>query len=63
MQKAERTGKELKNVVYLGGLYRGKDNEKLWGTVKEYIERQYDTEAIEKIYFQFDGGGMDEKRS
>ena len=55
--------KELKNVVYLGGLYRGKDNEKLWGTVKEYIERQYDTEAIEKIYFQFDGGGMDEKRS
>lgn len=40
--------KELKNVVYFGGLYRGKDNEKLWKEVKEYIERQYDTEEIEK---------------
>lgn len=48
--------KELKNVVYFGGLYRGKDNEKLWKEVKEYIESQYDTEAIEKIYFQSDGG-------
>ena len=31
---AER--KELKNVVYFGGLYRGKDNEKLWNEVKKY---------------------------
>ena len=30
--------KKLKNVVYFGGLYRGKDNEKLWNEVKKYIE-------------------------
>ncbi len=53
--------KELKNVVYFGGLYRGKDNEKLWREVKEYIERQYETESIEKIYFQSDGGGWMKK--
>ncbi len=49
--------KELKNMAYFGGLYRGKDNEKLWKKVKEYIEKQYETEEIEKIYFQSDGGG------
>ena len=53
--------KKLKNVVYFGGLYRGKDNEKLWNEVKEYIEKQYDTEGIEKIYFQSDGGGWMKK--
>lgn len=45
--------KKLKNVTYFGGLYRGKDNEKLWNEIKEYIEKQYETE---KIYFQSDGG-------
>ncbi len=44
-----------------GGLYRGKDNEKLWKEVKEYIEKQYETEAVEKIYFQSDGGGWMKK--
>ena len=29
--------------------------------VKEYIEKQYETEAIEKIYFQSDGGGWMKK--
>ena len=29
--------RELKNVVYFGGLYRNKDNEKLWNEVKKYI--------------------------
>lgn len=53
--------KELKNVVYFGGLYRGKDNEKLWNEVKEYIEKQYETEEIEKIYFQSDGGAWMKK--
>lgn len=48
-------------MVYFGGLYRGKDNEKLWREVKEYIERQYETEYIEKIYFQSDGGGWMKK--
>ena len=53
--------KKLKNVVYFGGLYRGEDNEKLWREVKEYIEGQYDTEEIEKIYFQSDGGAWMKK--
>ena len=53
--------KKLKNVAYFGGLYRGKDNEKLWEEVKAYIERQYDTEGIEKIYFQSDGGAWMKK--
>ena len=44
-----------------GGLYWGKDNEKLWKEVKEYIEKQYETEAIEKIYFRSDGGGWMKK--
>lgn len=57
----DKKRKELKNVVYFGGLYRGKDNEKLWKEVKEYIEKQYETEAVEKIYFQSDGGGWMKK--
>lgn len=48
-------------MVYFGGLYRGKDNEKLWRDVKEYIERQYETEYIGRIYFQSDGGGWMKK--
>ena len=50
--------KELKNVVYFGGLYCSKDNEKLWNEVKEYIGKQYGTE---KIYFQSDGGAWMKK--
>lgn len=38
-------------MVYSGDLYHGKDNEKLWNEVKEYIGKQYETE---KIYFQSD---------
>lgn len=57
----DKKRKALKNVVYFGGLYRGKDNEKLWKEVKEYIERQYETEGIKKIYFQSDGGGWMKK--
>ena len=53
--------KELKNVVYFGGLYRGKDNEKLWNEVKKYIRKQYVPEETEKIYFQSDGGAWMKK--
>ncbi len=53
--------KGLKNVVYFGRLYRGKDNGKLWEEVKKYIENGYETEEIEKIYFQSDGGGWMKK--
>ena len=41
---------------YFSGVYEGKDNEKLWAEVREYIESHYDTEGIEKIYLNADGG-------
>ena len=56
---ADRKG--LKNVVYFGGLYRGKDNGKLWNEVKTYIGKQYAAEEMEKIYFQSDGGAWMKK--
>lgn len=59
--KGNRKRKELKNVAYFGGLYKGKENEKLWKEVKNYIEKQYETEGIETIYFQSDGGGWMKK--
>lgn len=60
-EEAETKRKQLKEVVYFGGLYSGKENEKLWREVKEYIEGRYDKEAIEKIYFQSDGGSWMKK--
>ena len=53
--------KGLKNVVYFGGFYRGKDNGKLWNEVKTYIGKQYAAEEMEKIYFQSDGGAWMKK--
>ncbi len=53
--------KELKNLVYSGGLYRGGDNIKLWNEVKEYIGKQYILENTRKIYFQSDGGAWMKK--
>ena len=53
--------KELKNLVYSGGLYRGEDNIKLWNEVKEYIGKQYILENTRKIYFQSDGGAWMKK--
>lgn len=47
--------KKLKQIKYFGGLFPGKENEKLWKKVKDAIERTYDTEGLEKIYFQSDG--------
>jgi hypothetical protein len=41
---------------YFSGVYEGSDNEKLWAEVAEYIEDRYDTEHIEKIYLNADGG-------
>lgn len=60
-EETERKRKQLKKVVYFGGLYSGKENEKLWREVKEYIEGRYDREAIERIYFQSDGGSWMKK--
>ena len=60
-EESETKRKRLKEVVYFGGLYSGKENEKLWREVKEYIEGRYDREAIESIYFQSDGGSWMKK--
>lgn len=60
-EEADTKRKQLKEVVYFGGLYSGKENEKLWKEVKDYIEGRYDVEAIERIYFQSDGGSWMKK--
>lgn len=62
-EEGEKEGKrrKLKNTVYFGGIYSGKENAVLWGEVKRYIEKQYRTEEIEKIYFQSDGGAWMKK--
>lgn len=57
----ERKRRELKNVAYFGGIYSGKRNVVLWEEVKAYIEKEYQTEEIEKIFFQSDGGGWMKK--
>jgi len=46
----EEKRRKLKNAVYFGGLYRGKDNGKLWDEVKKYIGSHYVPEETEKIY-------------
>ncbi len=47
----------LKNARYFAGVYGGrKENARLWKEVNAYIEQVYNTEKIEKIYLQADGG-------
>ncbi len=48
---------ELKNPYYFSGLYEGKDNEKLWNEVYDYISHVYDLDQVERIYLMSDGGG------
>lgn len=60
-EEGDRKRRKLKEVVYFGGLYSGKENDKLWKEVKEYIETRYDMEELETIYFQSDGGGWMKK--
>ena len=40
---------------YFCGLYRGKENEKLWEEVRDYICETYDWESLETIYIAGDG--------
>lgn len=60
-EEAEGARRELKNVAYFGGIYSGKENAALWEAVRRYIEREYGTEGIGKIFFQSDGGGWMKK--
>lgn len=45
----------LQNKTHIGGNYDGKVEE-LWTEVLTYIENNYDTEYLERIYLQGDGG-------
>lgn len=47
---------KLVNPHYFSGVYEGKDNEKLWEEVYEYIENTYDLDSVKKIYLNADGG-------
>lgn len=53
--------RSLKHQKYFGGYYTGEENKRLWEEVKEYIEETYDTDSLETIYFQSDGGGWMKK--
>lgn len=47
--------KELVNKFYFSGLYAGTDgNEKLWRNVQTYIERNYDQNALKRIFISGD---------
>lgn len=45
---------ELKNKKHFGGIYSGKIDD-LWEEVMTYIENEYDTEYLEKVYILGDG--------
>ena len=53
--------KQLKNPHFFGGIYSGKENERLWREVSGYIQRTYEIEKIKQIRFQSDGGGWMKK--
>ena len=47
----------LVNPHYFCGVYDGTDNAKLWDTIYNYIDDNYDVTKITKIYLNADGGG------
>ena len=47
----------LEGKRYFCGLYSGKDNEKLWEEVRDYICGTYDWESLETVYIAGDGAG------
>lgn len=48
--------KELVNTFYFSGLYQGQEgNAKLWNKVQAYIDSNYDTEKLKRIFICGDG--------
>ena len=47
----------LINPYYFSGIYKGKDNQKLWDSVYEYMDSHYDLSKVKIIYLNSDGGG------
>lgn len=41
---------------YFSGVYKGKENEKLWDEVYAYLDHTYDLTKVKKIYLGADGG-------
>lgn len=54
-EKSKNKRYRLTGKHYFCGLYPGKENEKLWEEVSEYIGATYDLEYLEKIYIAGDG--------
>lgn len=54
-EKSEKKRYRLTGKHYFCGLYSGKENEKLWEEVRDYICTMYDWESIETIYIAGDG--------
>ncbi len=46
----------LKNPYYFCRVCEGRENQKLWEKVYEYIENTYDLSKVKKIYLSADGG-------
>lgn len=46
---------KLTGKHYFCGLYKGKENERLWEEVRDYIAATYDMEYLETIYLSGDG--------
>lgn len=56
--REEKHGRrELTNVFYLGGLYAGsEENHRLFRRMQEYIETNYETRCLKKVYVSGDCG-------
>lgn len=52
----ESSRHHLVNPHYFSGTYEGKENEKMWNEVYEYIESNYEIDKIKKIFLNADGG-------
>ncbi len=49
--------RKLINPVFLGGRYAGSEqNRHLWERVDEYIQKNYDTDTLKRVYIIGDGG-------
>ena len=49
---------ELVNKYYFSGLYPGAEvNKQLWSRVNSFIEANYDTEALKRVFISGDGAG------
>lgn len=56
-ESAEAKGRyELVNKYYFGGLYQGEEgNKRLWSRVNAFIEANYDTDTLKRVFISGDG--------